>query len=177
VVCTYPTAPCLFREEYRLPLLRSCAHIAAYAGIFFGAAGARAVRLSALALLGMTAMIEIFVYPVRGRPSSPAGLLLYLVARGRRPAVSRSALRHQIVNESDTVVGGILRRRMTSWLRRRVRHVDLVARAPYTGPPDRRAPHALTGQPILTPRACRHAAPRCLVSLSGVPPGGALRRL
>lgn len=77
----------LFRDEYKLPLLSPelAAHMAAYAehlcpvllvlGLF--------TRLSALALLGMTAVIEIFVYPDAWPTHlSWAGLLLYLVGRG-----------------------------------------------------------------------------------------------
>ena len=43
-------------------------------------------RLSALALLGMTTVIEVFVYPDAWPTHlSWAGLLLYLVARGAGP--------------------------------------------------------------------------------------------
>lgn len=77
----------LFREEYRVPLIppEIAAHMAAYAehllpvllvlGLF--------TRLSALALLGMTAVIQIFVYPDAWPTHlSWAGLLLLLAARG-----------------------------------------------------------------------------------------------
>ena len=77
----------LFRDEYKLPLLSPelAAHISAYAehllpvllvlGLF--------TRLSALALLGMTTVIEVFVYPDAWPTHlSWAGLLLYLIARG-----------------------------------------------------------------------------------------------
>ena len=57
----------LFREEYRLPLIDPiiAAHLAAFAEHFFPAllVIGLATRLSALALLFMTLVIEIFVYP------------------------------------------------------------------------------------------------------------------
>lgn len=77
----------LFRTEYALPLIPS--HLAAYLatwaehlfplllvlGLF--------TRASALALLGMTLVIEIFVYPDAWPTHlSWAGLLLLLIARG-----------------------------------------------------------------------------------------------
>jgi putative oxidoreductase len=77
----------LFREEYRVPLLSPelGAHLAAYAehllplllviGLF--------TRVSAFALLGMTAVIQLFVYPDAWPTHlSWAALLLYLVGRG-----------------------------------------------------------------------------------------------
>ena len=79
----------LFRDEYQLPLIRI--EIAAHAvvgaehlfplllvlGLF--------TRLSALALLGMTLVIQLFVYPhVWPTHLSWAGLLLYLAGRGAR---------------------------------------------------------------------------------------------
>jgi putative oxidoreductase len=81
------SAVTLFREEYRLPLLppELGAHLAAYAEHLFPLlliAGLLA-RLSALALLGMTAVIQIFVYPDAWPTHlSWAALLLYLVGRG-----------------------------------------------------------------------------------------------
>ena len=77
----------LFSEEYKLPLLSPdiAAHLAAYAEhlfpllLIFGLF----TRMSALALLGMTLVIEIFVYPDAWPTHlSWAGLLLYLVGRG-----------------------------------------------------------------------------------------------
>jgi len=80
----------LFKDEYKLPLLppELAAPLAATAEhvfpllILFGLA----TRLSALALLGMTLVIEIFVYPdayaVHG---TWATVLLYLIARGPGP--------------------------------------------------------------------------------------------
>ncbi len=77
----------LFRDEYRLPLLSPefAAHAAAYTEHLFPVLLVLGLftRLSALALLGMTAVIEIFVYPDAWPTHlSWAGLLLYLVARG-----------------------------------------------------------------------------------------------
>jgi len=80
----------LFREEYKVPLLppEFAAHMAAYAEhllpllLVLGLA----TRLSALGLLGMTAVIQIFVYP----DAWPTHLtwavaLLYLAGRGAGP--------------------------------------------------------------------------------------------
>lgn len=57
----------LFRSEYRLPLVDPVigAHLAAFTEHFFPAllVLGLATRFSALALLGMTLVIEIFVYP------------------------------------------------------------------------------------------------------------------
>jgi len=80
----------LFREEYRLPLIRPeiAAHLAAYAEHLFPLLLLLGLctRLSALALLGMTAVIQIFVYPDAWPTHlSWAGLLLYLLARGAGP--------------------------------------------------------------------------------------------
>ena len=77
----------LFRDEYKLPLLSPelAAHAAAYAEHLFPVLLVLGLftRLSALALLGMTAVIEIFVYPDAWPTHlSWAGLLLYLIARG-----------------------------------------------------------------------------------------------
>jgi putative oxidoreductase len=81
------TAYTLFREDYKVPLLppELAAHLATYAehvfplllviGLF--------TRLSALALLGMTAVIQVFVYPDAWPTHlSWAVLMLYLVGRG-----------------------------------------------------------------------------------------------
>ena len=77
----------LFRSEYALPLLppELAAHMAATAEhvfpllLLFGLA----TRLSAAALLGMTLVIEIFIYPL-AYPTHAlwAALMLYLMARG-----------------------------------------------------------------------------------------------
>lgn len=77
----------LFQEEYRLPLLSPdlAAHLAAYAEHLFPLLLVLGLftRGAALALLGMTAVIEIFVYPDAWPTHlSWAGLLLLLVARG-----------------------------------------------------------------------------------------------
>lgn len=77
----------LFRDEYRLPLVppELAAHLAAYAEHLFPLLLVLGLmtRLSALALLGMTAVIQLFVYPDAWPTHlSWAGLLLYLVARG-----------------------------------------------------------------------------------------------
>jgi putative oxidoreductase len=57
----------LFREEYRLPLIDPviAAHLAAFGEHFFPLllVLGLATRFAALALLGMTLVIEIFVYP------------------------------------------------------------------------------------------------------------------
>ena len=80
----------LFREEYKVPLLppEIAAHLATYAehalpvllvlGLF--------TRLSAFGLLGMTAVIQIFVYPDAWPTHlSWAVPLLYLAGRGAGP--------------------------------------------------------------------------------------------
>ena len=80
----------LFREEYKVPLIRPevAAHMAAYAEHLFPVLLVLGLftRLSALALLGMTAVIQIFVYPDAWPTHlSWAGLLLYLAGRGAGP--------------------------------------------------------------------------------------------
>jgi putative oxidoreductase len=80
----------LFRNEYKLPLFSPAlaAHVSAYAEHLFPALLVLGLftRLSALALLGMTTVIEIFIYPDAWPTHlSWAGLLLYLVARGAGP--------------------------------------------------------------------------------------------
>lgn len=77
----------LFEEEYRVPLLPSelAAHLATYAEHFFPILLVLgfATRLSALGLLGMTAVIQIFVYPDAWPTHLTwATLLVLLVARG-----------------------------------------------------------------------------------------------
>ena len=81
------SAVALFRDEYKVPLIppELAAPLAAFAEhllpvlILIGLA----TRLSALSLLGMTAVIQIFVYP-GAYPSHGvwAAALLYLVATG-----------------------------------------------------------------------------------------------
>ncbi|MDM0045644.1 DoxX family protein [Variovorax dokdonensis] len=77
----------LFKSEYHLPLVppEIAAHLAAYAEHLFPLllVLGLATRLSALALLGMTAVIQIFVYPDAWPTHlSWATLMLYLVGRG-----------------------------------------------------------------------------------------------
>jgi putative oxidoreductase len=80
----------LFREEYKVPLLppEFAAHMATYAEHLFPILLVLGLftRLSALALLGMTAVIQIFVYPDAWPTHlSWAALMLYLVGRGAGP--------------------------------------------------------------------------------------------
>ena len=77
----------LFAEEYRVPLIPSdiAAHLATYAEHLFPVliVLGLATRVSALALLGMTIVIAVFVYPL-GWPTHLmwAALLLYLIRFG-----------------------------------------------------------------------------------------------
>lgn len=77
----------LFRDEYKVPLIppEIAAHLAAYAEHLFPVLLVLGLctRLSALALLGMTAVIQLFVYP-EAWPThlSWAVLLLFLAGRG-----------------------------------------------------------------------------------------------
>jgi len=77
----------LFRTEYALPLIPPdiAAHLATYSEHLFPVLLVLGLftRPAALALLGMTAVIEIFVYPDAWPTHlSWAGLLLPLIARG-----------------------------------------------------------------------------------------------
>ena len=77
----------LFRTDYALPLLKpeTAAHVATYSEHFFPILLVLGLftRPAALALLGMTSVIEIFVYPDAWPTHlSWAGLLLPLIARG-----------------------------------------------------------------------------------------------
>jgi putative oxidoreductase len=77
----------LFREEYALPLINPdhAAYLAAYAEHLFPILLVLGLltRPAAFALLGMTAVIEIFVYPQAWSTHlSWAGLLLPLLAHG-----------------------------------------------------------------------------------------------
>lgn len=77
----------LFRTEYKLPFVppEIAAHLAAYAEHLFPVLLVLGLftRLSALALLGMTLVIQLFVYPDAWPTHlSWAALLLYLVGRG-----------------------------------------------------------------------------------------------
>jgi putative oxidoreductase len=80
----------LFREEYKVPLLppELAAHLATYAEHLFPAllVVGLLTRLSAAALLCMTAVIQIFVYPDAWPTHlSWATLMLYLIGRGAGP--------------------------------------------------------------------------------------------
>lgn len=77
----------LFRTEYKLPLLSPelAAHLAAYAEHLFPLLLVLGLftRLSTFALLGMTLVIQTFVYPDAWPTHlSWAAILLYLVGRG-----------------------------------------------------------------------------------------------
>lgn len=81
------TAVALFRDEYRLPLLAPAVGAALAAAaehvfpvlLLFGLA----TRLSALALLAMTLVIQVFVYPgAYATHGTWAAVLLMLVAQG-----------------------------------------------------------------------------------------------
>lgn len=77
----------LFREEFKLPLLAPelAAQMATVAEHVFPVLLVLGLftRLSALALLGMTLVIQVFVYPDAWPTHlSWAGLMLYLVGRG-----------------------------------------------------------------------------------------------
>ncbi|NWA03639.1 DoxX family protein [Pseudomonas gingeri] len=82
-----PSTYVLFRSEYALPLIPSdlAAHLATYAEHLFPVLLVLGLltRPAALALLGMTAVIEVFVYPDAWPTHlSWAGLLLPLIAYG-----------------------------------------------------------------------------------------------
>lgn len=81
------SAVALFMDEYKLPLLppELGAHLAAYAEHLFPLLLVLGLftRFSALALLGMTAVIQFLVYPGAWPTHlSWAALLLYLLGRG-----------------------------------------------------------------------------------------------
>jgi putative oxidoreductase len=80
----------LFREDYKVPLLppEFAAHMATYSEHLFPILLVLGLftRFSALALLGMTAVIQIFVYPDAWPTHlSWAALMLYLIGRGAGP--------------------------------------------------------------------------------------------
>jgi putative oxidoreductase len=77
----------LFETEYKLPLISPwvAAHLATYSEHFFPLLLVLGLftRIGALGLLGMTAVIEIFVYPDAWPTHlSWAGLMLPILARG-----------------------------------------------------------------------------------------------
>lgn len=77
----------LFRTEYALPFISPelAAHLSTYSEHLFPVLLVAGLfsRLSALALLGMTLVIEVFIYPDAWPTHlSWAGLLLLIVARG-----------------------------------------------------------------------------------------------
>ena len=80
----------LFRDEYRLPLIDPsiAAHAAAFAEHFFPflLVIGLASRFAALALLGMTAVIEIFVYP-DAWPTHGVWATCFLVVIARGPGI------------------------------------------------------------------------------------------
>ncbi len=84
------SAVALFREEYRLPLIDPsiAAHAAAFAEHFFPLllVIGLASRFTALALLGMTAVIEIFVYP-DAWPTHGVWATCFLVVIARGPGI------------------------------------------------------------------------------------------
>jgi len=87
VLTVNDTAIALFADEYRLPLLppELGAHLAAYAEHLFPLLLVLGLftRWSALALLGMTAVIQFFVYPGAWPTHLTwAACLLYLIGRG-----------------------------------------------------------------------------------------------
>lgn len=82
-----PSTLFLFEEEYRVPILPPdvAAHLATYAEHLFPVLLVLGLmtRISALALLGMTAVIQLFVYPDAWPTHlSWTGLLLTLIAMG-----------------------------------------------------------------------------------------------
>jgi putative oxidoreductase len=82
-----PGAYELFRTEYKLPLVppEIAVHMAAYAEHLFPILLVLGLfsRFSAFALLGMTTVIEVFVYPDAWPTHlSWAGLLLIIIGRG-----------------------------------------------------------------------------------------------
>jgi len=87
----------LFREEYKLPFLDPwlAAHLAAFAEHFFPMllVIGLASRFAALALFGMTMVIEIFVYP-DAWPTHGTWIACFLVVIARGPG--RFSLDHWI---------------------------------------------------------------------------------
>ncbi len=87
VLTISPSTYALFADEYRVPLLppEVSAHIATYAEHLFPLLLVLGLftRISALALLGMTLVIQTFVYPDAWPTHlSWAAILLFLIGRG-----------------------------------------------------------------------------------------------
>lgn len=98
VLTVSENAIALFQEEYRLPLLSPAlgAHLAAYAEHLFPILLVLGLftRMSAIALLGMTAVIQILVYPSAWPTHFVwAAALLYLAGRGAGRVSLDSVLR------------------------------------------------------------------------------------
>ena len=92
------TAVALFRDEYKVPVLSPefAAHMATYAEHFFPLLLVLGLftRYAALALFGMTLVIQIFVYPSAWPTHlSWAAPMLYLIARGAGPVSLDQTLR------------------------------------------------------------------------------------
>jgi putative oxidoreductase len=92
----------LFRDEYRVPLLapQVAAYLAAIQEHLFAAllVIGLASRLSAVGLLGMTAVIEVFVYPENWPDHLLwSGCLLYVLARGPGAVSLDAIIRRQFV--------------------------------------------------------------------------------
>jgi putative oxidoreductase len=82
-----PSTYSLFEDEYKVPLLSPevAAHVATYAELLFPILVALGLftRFSALALLGMTLVIQLFVYPDAWPTHLTwAAMLLPLIAHG-----------------------------------------------------------------------------------------------
>jgi putative oxidoreductase len=87
IITVSPSAVALFQDEYRLPIVPPdiAAHLAAYSEHLFPVLLILGLftRVAAAALLFMTLVIEVFVYPDAWPTHlSWAGLLLPLIARG-----------------------------------------------------------------------------------------------
>ncbi len=89
-ISSWPTTVLLFRDEYRVPILphelaavlATAAEMTCPALLAFGLAA----RLGAAALLGMTAVIQVFVYPANWSEHLVwAALLAHIIARGPGP--------------------------------------------------------------------------------------------
>ncbi|SCU85547.1 conserved membrane hypothetical protein [Cupriavidus necator] len=105
-LANWRTAVELFREEYRVPLVPP--ELAAYLSVSIELAApvllvlGLATRPVALILLGMTAVIEIFVYP-QAWPTHIqwAAMLLVLLARGAGAFSIDWLIRRRVVGTSD----------------------------------------------------------------------------